>query len=102
MRQRFWGCRRAQEHPADIIATLNKELNAGLADSKIRARIVELAAPCWGLSRGVRDDHLGCHRKVGEGDQVRGIKVDRAGSPLDSKFFPFREPSSPMPDLVIS
>jgi tripartite-type tricarboxylate transporter receptor subunit TctC len=25
----------------------------------------------WGLACGIRNDHLGCHRKVGEGDQVR-------------------------------
>ena len=26
----------------------------------------------WGLACGIRDDPLGGHRKVGEGDQVRG------------------------------
>ena len=34
--------------PAEIIALLNKELNAGLADSKVRARIVELGGTVLG------------------------------------------------------
>ena len=59
--------------PADIIELLNKELNAGLADSKVKARIVELGGTvARGHTCGIRNDHLGCHRKVGEGDQVRG------------------------------
>jgi len=36
--------------PADIIAMLNRELNAGLADGKIRARIVELGGTVLGGS----------------------------------------------------
>src|SRR5207253_10898973 len=36
--------------PADIIDLLNKELNAGLADSKIQARIVELGGTVLGGS----------------------------------------------------
>jgi tripartite-type tricarboxylate transporter receptor subunit TctC len=36
--------------PADIIELLNKELNAGLADSKIRGRIVELGGTVLGGS----------------------------------------------------
>jgi tripartite-type tricarboxylate transporter receptor subunit TctC len=36
--------------PSDIIALLNKELNAGLADSKVRARIVELGGTVLGGS----------------------------------------------------
>ena len=58
--------------PADIIELLNKELNAGLADTKIKTRIVELGGTVLGgLACGIRDDHLGGHRKVDEGDQVR-------------------------------
>ena len=34
--------------PADIIDMLNKELNAGLADSKVKARIVELGGTVAG------------------------------------------------------
>jgi tripartite-type tricarboxylate transporter receptor subunit TctC len=36
--------------PADIVAMLNRELNAGLADSKIKARIVELGGAVVGGS----------------------------------------------------
>src|SRR5436305_7362379 len=36
--------------PADIVEMLNKELNAGLAESKIRARIVELGGTVLGGS----------------------------------------------------
>ena len=36
--------------PADIITMLNKELNAGLADAKIKARIVELGGTVLGGS----------------------------------------------------
>ena len=34
--------------PAEIIDLLNKELNAGLADSKVKARIVELGGTVLG------------------------------------------------------
>jgi tripartite-type tricarboxylate transporter receptor subunit TctC len=34
--------------PAEIIDMLNKELNAGLADAKIKARIVELGGTVLG------------------------------------------------------
>ena len=36
--------------PAEIIDLLNKELNAGLADPKIKARIVELGGTVMGGS----------------------------------------------------
>ena len=36
--------------PAEIIDMLNKELNAGLADSKVKARIVELGGTVLGGS----------------------------------------------------
>ena len=70
--------------PAEIIDLLNKELNAGLADAKIKTRIVELGGTVLGrLARGIRDDHRGGHRKVGEGDQVRGHQGRIGRSPLD-------------------
>ena len=59
--------------PAAIIDLLNKELNAGLANPKIKARIEELGGTVvGGTPAEFGEDHLGCHRKVGEGDQVRG------------------------------
>ena len=38
----FAGIGVPRETPADIVALLNRELNAGLADAKIRGRIIEL------------------------------------------------------------
>jgi tripartite-type tricarboxylate transporter receptor subunit TctC len=44
----FAGIGAPRNTPADIIARLNKEANAGLADSKIQARIVELGGTVLG------------------------------------------------------
>ena len=46
----FAGIGAPRNTPADIIDLLNKELNAGLADAKIRARIVELGGTVLGGS----------------------------------------------------
>jgi tripartite-type tricarboxylate transporter receptor subunit TctC len=48
----FAGIGAPKNTPAEIIDTLNKELNAGLADSKIKARIVELGGTVLGGSPG--------------------------------------------------
>jgi tripartite-type tricarboxylate transporter receptor subunit TctC len=44
----FAGIGAPKNTPADIIALLNKELNAGLADSKVRDRIVDLGGTVVG------------------------------------------------------
>ncbi len=44
----FAGIGAPRNTPPDIIAMLNRELNAGLADSKIKARIVELGGTVLG------------------------------------------------------
>src|SRR5712671_6502940 len=46
----FAGMGAPRNTPADIIELLNKELNAGLADSKIKTRIVELGGTVLGGS----------------------------------------------------
>jgi tripartite-type tricarboxylate transporter receptor subunit TctC len=46
----FAGIGAPRNTPPEIIAMLNKELNAGLADSKIKARIVELGGTVLGGS----------------------------------------------------
>jgi tripartite-type tricarboxylate transporter receptor subunit TctC len=46
----FAGIGAPRNTPADIIDLLNKELNAGLADAKIKARIVELGGTVLGGS----------------------------------------------------
>ena len=38
----FWGVGAPRNTPAEIIDKLNKEINAGLADSKIKARLLDL------------------------------------------------------------
>ncbi len=44
----FAGIGAPRDTPAEIITMLNKELNAGLADSKVQARIVELGGTVLG------------------------------------------------------
>ena len=44
----FAGIGAPRDTPAEIIDRLNKELNAGLADSKVKARIVELGGTVQG------------------------------------------------------
>jgi tripartite-type tricarboxylate transporter receptor subunit TctC len=46
----FAGIGAPKNTPADIITMLNKELNAGLTDAKIKARIVELGGTVLGGS----------------------------------------------------
>jgi tripartite-type tricarboxylate transporter receptor subunit TctC len=46
----FAGIGAPMNTPADIIELLNKELNAGLADSRVKARIVELGGTVLGGS----------------------------------------------------
>jgi len=46
----FAGIGAPRNTPAEIIDMLNKELNAGLADSKIKGRIVELGGTVLGGS----------------------------------------------------
>jgi tripartite-type tricarboxylate transporter receptor subunit TctC len=46
----FGGIGAPKNTPPEIIDMLNKELNAGLADSKIKARIVELGGTVTGGS----------------------------------------------------
>ena len=59
--------------PAEIIDRLNREINAGLADPKIKARIVELGGTVVGGSPAEFEAVItGRHREVGEGDQGRG------------------------------
>jgi tripartite-type tricarboxylate transporter receptor subunit TctC len=46
----FAGIGAPKDTPPEIISMLNRELNAGLADSKVRARIVELGGTVLGGS----------------------------------------------------
>jgi tripartite-type tricarboxylate transporter receptor subunit TctC len=46
----FAGIGAPRNTPTEIIDTLNKELNAGLADTKVKSRIVELGGTVLGGS----------------------------------------------------
>ena len=58
--------------PAEIIDKLNKEINAALADPKIKARLADLGGTVLrGLARRLRQAHRRRDREVGQGDPVR-------------------------------
>ena len=58
--------------PPDIVQKLNSEINASLADPKMRARISELGAAVFAGSAGeTRKAHRSGNRKVGQGDPDR-------------------------------
>jgi tripartite-type tricarboxylate transporter receptor subunit TctC len=44
------GFRRAQNTPADIVDKLNREINAGLSDPKIKARLADLGGEVLAVS----------------------------------------------------
>jgi tripartite-type tricarboxylate transporter receptor subunit TctC len=63
--------------PADIIDLLNKELNAGLADSKIQTRIVELGGTVLGGSSAAFGKIISeATEKWGKVIKFAGIKVE--------------------------
>jgi Tripartite tricarboxylate transporter family receptor len=59
--------------PAEIVEKLNKEINAGLADPKLRARLADLGGRrARALARRLWQVHCRRNREMGEGGQVRG------------------------------
>ena len=56
--------------PAEIVALLNNEVNAALADPKIKERFAALAAPRCAVAGGLRPNHRRRHREVGQGRAV--------------------------------
>ena len=61
----------AKNTPADVVATINKEVLAGLADPKVRARIDQLGGVPMPMSPGrVRQVRRRRNREMGEGGQV--------------------------------
>jgi hypothetical protein len=68
--------------PTAVIEKLSREINAALADPKIKARFIELGGPADRRFTGrFRKDHYGRYREVGKGDQ--GLR--RQGE-LDRRF----------------
>ena len=73
----FAGIGVPKDTPADIVDILNRELNAGLADAKIKARIVELGGTVAGGSPAEFATILTeATEKWAKVIKVAGIKVD--------------------------
>ena len=69
----WYGIGAPKNTPAEIVDKLNKEINAGLADPKIKARLADLGATALaGLACRLRQAHRRRNREVGQGGQVRG------------------------------
>ena len=55
--------------PAEIVDKLNKEINVGLADPKMKARLADLGGTCPAAdARRLRQVHRRRNREVGQGD----------------------------------
>ena len=74
--------RRPAGAPAEIVDKLNREINAGLIDPKVKARISEIGhVPMPTGARRLREVHRRRNREVGQGCEVRGpqARVIQAG-----------------------
>ena len=59
--------------PAEIVEKLNKEINAALADPRMKARLADLGGTFTrGLACRLRQAHRGGNRKMGQGGAVCG------------------------------
>ena len=68
----WFGVGAPKSTPAEIVDRLNREINAGLADPKIKARLADLGRDgACGLARRFRQAHRRRNREVGQGDPVR-------------------------------
>ena len=68
----WFGVGAPKNTPAEIVDKLNKEINAGLADPKMKARLADLGGTVLaGLARRFRQAHRRGNREVGQGGQVR-------------------------------
>jgi tripartite-type tricarboxylate transporter receptor subunit TctC len=69
----FLGIGAPKTTPTEIVDKLNREIDASLADAKIKARLSDLGATVLpGLAGRFRQTHLRRDREVGQGGQVRG------------------------------
>ena len=83
--------------PAEIIDKLNKELNAGLADSKIKGRIVELGGTVTGGSPAEFGTIISeATEKWAKGISSRASRPNRAER-HGIQFYPFLERGQPGP-----
>src|SRR5262249_59154240 len=68
--------------PPEIVDTLNKAVNAVLADPKLEARLVQLCGgPMPTTPAPIRKINAGAKGEGGEGVEVLGAKPGRAGPP---------------------
>ena len=62
--------------PADIVATINKEINAGLADPKLKARLAELGGVPMPMTPGDFGNYIAAETvKWAKVIKFAGIKV---------------------------
>ena len=81
-----------KDTPAEIVEKLNKEINAALADPKMKARLADLGVhSACGLARRLREVHCRRNREVGQGGEV--AQASRRSDPAAPIFHnvPFRE-----------
>ena len=65
----WYGIGAPKNTPAEIVEKLNKEINAALADPKMKARLADLGGVrCLRLARRLRQAHRRRNREVGQGD----------------------------------
>ena len=65
----WFGIGAPKNTPAEIIDKLNREINAGLADPKMKARLADLGGTVLArLARRLRQAHRRRNREVGQGD----------------------------------
>ena len=78
----WYGVGAPKNTPAEIIDKLNKEINAGLADPKIKARLADLGGTVLaGLARRLREAHRARNREVGKVVRFSGAKANAAHPP---------------------
>ena len=62
----WYGVGAPRNTPAEIVDKLNKEINAGLADPNIKARLADLGAMPYALARRLRKVHADETEKWGK------------------------------------
>ena len=82
----WYGVGAPKNTPAEIVEKLNREINAGLADPKIKARLADLGGTrARRLARRLRQAHRRRNREVGQGDPG-GQHQGGVGRPLAGTF----------------
>jgi tripartite-type tricarboxylate transporter receptor subunit TctC len=97
----FWtGAGAPKNTPAEIVDKLNKEINAALADPKLKAQLADLGEhTALRLVRRFRQIHRRRNREVGQGGKVRRRQSGLTRQPLKSsiKFVPRNRGRSGLP-----